>query len=468
MRLAAGNPKARFIAREVALATAVTAILIAPWLTPVDAVSWMSLGALFAFSLVFPRSLLLAVPLTVGFSFKPFEAGGLQLNLLEVLITAALLGYLPRAGHWLWRNAGWARDNPASFSARVMPDRLGGGIALVLFLAGAVSLFTLADPDHLQESLRTFRWTILFPVAYFFLAAPMVRGEELRQVAAALFLAGACATAVIAVADGLSGGGVQADSVTRLAGLAPHPNALALVLERAAVLGLLIGVLHRERNGTWWAGGAVLMTVVTLLTFSRGGALAILVGCLLMLLLMRARIYAAVAALVGAGIVAGLAMLVPDRALSFMSGGSGSLRLELWRSSIEMIRDHPLRGVGLDQFLYQYLPRYVSPEAWPERFTSHPHNVLLDAWLSLGIIGPVILLLLGVLWVHRVRAALLTRDTISLAAAGALVGGLVHGLLDQSYFLPELAVSTWLLIILLRPASTAEDSPPDTSSQAKG
>lgn len=454
--------------RDVVLVSMVMLTLVVPWFVEVDAVAWMALGGILAFAFVFPRSLLLAVPLAVGISFKQFEAGNMQLNPLEVLIVAAIAGYAPRAAITLWRDFDSIRTDPEAFSSKVMPDRLSGGIALLLLLAGLISLFTLADPDHARESLRTFRWTIFFPVAYFLLAAATLRGPRLRGLVAGLFLTGALLSALVAVVDGISGGGVQGDAVTRLSGLAPHPNALALLLERAAILGILIGVLQRGRTSLWWLGGSGIVAAVMLLTFSRGALLAVLVGCLLILILTRGRTYALAGAVAGAVVAGGLALAAPERTLSFLSGGSGSMRLELWRSSVAMIRDHPFSGVGLDQFLYQYLPRYVSPEAWPERFTSHPHNVLLDVWLSLGIIGLVILGFLAVFVVRGARAALACGDRIGLAAAGALAGGLVHGLVDQSYFLPELAVSTWILIMLLNRPDVLPERYGDSETQSKG
>ena len=49
----------------------------------------------------------------------------------------------------------------------------------------------------------------------------------------------------------------------------------------------------------------------------------------------------------------------------------------------------PYNWFGLDQFLYKYSIEYVNPQAWLERFISHPHNLVFDYWLRLGIIGPV-------------------------------------------------------------------------------
>ena len=48
-----------------------------------------------------------------------------------------------------------------------------------------------------------------------------------------------------------------------------------------------------------------------------------------------------------------------------------------------MARDNWLFGVGPDNFLTHYRA-YMLPEAWREPNISHPHNLLLDAWVSLG------------------------------------------------------------------------------------
>ena len=55
-----------------------------------------------------------------------------------------------------------------------------------------------------------------------------------------------------------------------------------------------------------------------------------------------------------------------------------------------MIEERPLTGVGLDQFLYWYRSRYLLPEAWEEPNLSIPHNILLNYWVNLGILGVMI------------------------------------------------------------------------------
>jgi O-antigen ligase len=116
-----------------------------------------------------------------------------------------------------------------------------------------------------------------------------------------------------------------------------------------------------------------------------------------------------------------------------------------------MIRDHPVTGVGLDQFLNQYGRRYVEPAGWSERYTSHPHNLVLDFWLRLGIPGLVCLGALIAVTTRQILAGRQNRIELGYwaGASGALLAGAVHGMVDNGFFLPDLAVSTWLLIAIL-------------------
>jgi O-antigen ligase len=108
-----------------------------------------------------------------------------------------------------------------------------------------------------------------------------------------------------------------------------------------------------------------------------------------------------------------------------------------------MIRDHPLFGVGLDNFLYAY-PRYVLPDAWREPNLSHPHNVLLDFWVRLGILGAVVLVWMQVDFFRRVWQAFRSgRSVYVRALAIGLAAGmgdfLAHGMIDAAYFVVDLA-----------------------------
>lgn len=438
------------IARELALVAAVVVIAVLPAFLPLGMFGWVAIGGLLAFALVYPKSVILSIPALIPLSFQPMALGSFELNMLEALTIAGVVGYTPRFFAGFWRLTRIEPEERYRYMRTIVPDRFAAGIAVLLPIAGVMSIMWMADASYAAESLRLARWTILMPVAFFFLIVPILRQHrDYRYIAAGLFLTGAVLSSLIALLDGALGGGVQADAVTRLSGLAPHPNALALVLDRGLVLGILIGVLFRPKVARNWLIPSALVGLVLLLTFSRGAVLGVAAGVLLILVVAQAGRFAI--AVLGASVTAFAAMMMtaPERTLSFLGGGSGSLRIELWQSSLNMAADHVLTGVGLDQFLYQYSPRYITPHAWAERFTSHPHNILLDSWLSLGIIGLFVVGLAGLLTYRHVRNAIVVHDRVTLAAAGALITVAIHGMVDHSYFLPELAMSAWLLVALL-------------------
>jgi O-antigen ligase len=145
--------------------------------------------------------------------------------------------------------------------------------------------------------------------------------------------------------------------------------------------------------------------------------------------------------------------------LDLAADSTSGVRVLLWRSALEMLRDHPLFGVGLDNFVHRYNPDrggdYMSPQAWREPDLSHPHNLLLDWWLSLGVLGALLFarLLVVAARIGRAAWAATGRDRLGRALAvgliGSLVATLIHGAIDNSFFLPDLAVLWWASYALL-------------------
>ena len=106
-----------------------------------------------------------------------------------------------------------------------------------------------------------------------------------------------------------------------------------------------------------------------------------------------------------------------------------------------MWRDHPLIGVGLDNFLYQYRGRYILANAWQEPNLNHPHQILLDFGTRLGLLG----VLAGTWLFTTLLSSLVSRlsskpkDPLVIGLLGSAVYMLAHGLVDHSFFLIDLA-----------------------------
>jgi O-antigen ligase len=206
-------------------------------------------------------------------------------------------------------------------------------------------------------------------------------------------------------------------------------------------------------GGGWrlaWLPASV-VGLAGVLTFSTGGWLGLAAGSVVVLAALRRRTLAVrlgSAAIVTLLVVSALAVagLLPERLNPLRQ--TGGFRLDLWLSSVAMIRDHPLLGVGLDNFVYVYQQGYLREGAAAEPNLSHPHNWLLNVWLELGVLGlAAFVWLLARFWTV-VRGALACRSWLAAGALGAMADLLVHGAIDNSYFLVDLAFLFWLSLAL--------------------
>jgi hypothetical protein len=100
--------------------------------------------------------------------------------------------------------------------------------ALALLLIGTLTLFTLALPAYRHESLRVYRWVILEPIIYYAPARWYLQSRDVRRLAVISFATGALVVALIGIVDLAAGRGLEVEGVTRISGVYPHPNALAL------------------------------------------------------------------------------------------------------------------------------------------------------------------------------------------------------------------------------------------------
>ncbi|HLZ30556.1 MAG TPA: O-antigen ligase family protein [Chloroflexota bacterium] len=314
-----------------------------------------------------------------------------------------------------------------------------------LFLAAA--LLSLLVTEYPLLSIRELRALIFEPVLFFWLLQTL-RGSA--SLALAGFLAGATLTAVAAIAQGPLGlGGTPAEGVLRAQAWYPSANHLALMLGRAWPF-LIAGALAASR-WLWLPAGLVGLALI--LTFSTGGWLGALAGGFVVLVALGRRRLAtrlgAVAALALA-IVSALAIVgvLPERLNPLRQ--TGGFRLDLWVSSLEMVRDHPWLGIGLDNFAYLYQQVYLREGAAAEPNLSHPHNWVLHVWLELGVLGLISFgWLLWRFW-RQARNALTASGTrwIVAGACGSMADLLVHGFIDNSYFLVDLAFLFWLALAL--------------------
>lgn len=250
----------------------------------------------------------------------------------------------------------------------------------------------------------------------------------------------------------------------RPAGTFYNPNFLAGFL--AAALVLVVGgqvfpppgsERHRAARLVPAVGEGTLVFAALLSTGSRGGALALLAG---MLLLLALRSWKVATGVLLAAFIALLAIPNPLfqrlRALPHTDNFAFT-RIAVWKSALAMMLDHPWVGIGLGQ--YEYVStRYAFPieTHWAKytRVAENAHSEYLQAGAELGV--PGILVALGVV-VLMSRAAYARLRALpraawgpiaTLLAAGATIA--VQAAVDFPLHTPSSAVLLLLLAAGLR------------------
>jgi O-antigen ligase len=341
----------------------------------------------------------------------------------------------------------------------------------LILLALLVGWALVASLDVRYPALALREWRVIFLYALIF-AATLVgllrsarNPEADRWLLVAGWLFGATTVAAIGLWGFATGQGFisAAEGVRRVQALYDSANNLALYLDRTLAVTLALTIFVRgRRQQTLWAALAAVQGLAWLLTFSKGALflaapamMLALGGGGLWLLRRRNQSTKPLLLLIGVVVIGGL-MLTPfigaerfQRLLDFEQG-TGFLRLQLWRSAWQMALDHPLMGVGPDQFLYHYRSNYLLPTAWQEPNLNHPHNLLLDWWTRLGLVG----LVLGMGWLGagvwtiwrwlRRTAGHDNEAALALGLLAAAAAGVAHGLIDVGYALPELML-VWAL-----------------------
>ena len=365
-------------------------------------------------------------------------------TLLEHAILATIAAFIVEA----WR----ARERVAWRTAFTWP-------ALVFVLAGAISV--VAAPNR-TAALGLYRAYLLEPIAFAFVLFHIV--TTWRR--AALVLSG---FAVAGMAVGIPNavvviGALRAHTydVTQTPPVVIYTTANALALFLGPLIAVAASLLLHGQDRVMRIGSAVFLAVALpsmLLSFSRGGYLAMAAVAVGLALSHRRRAWL----LAGEAIVGIVVALLPPVfkriTIEFQNvtgttffGHAG--RLDLWSTTLRMLRDHPIFGAGLSGFADRIAPYWNATHT--ERFID-PHNIVLNFWVETGLLGLFAfawLLVVGfrMSW-HGWASAEGEWRPIFLGVLLALLAIVVHGLVDVPYFKNDLSLEFWALMGLVAAGS---------------
>jgi O-antigen ligase len=341
---------------------------------------------------------------------------------------------------------------------------------------GALSPMRVAPPrwgslsvDPAATTLEAMKW---FGYACVLLAASAWRARRSGSGLAAILFGSALAVAIVTLAHGvfeasrIYGLFIPVGNSRWTRGPIVNANPLAGYLNLGLFAGL--GLWSARRNGRWERFvpiGVVVLTICVVLTGSRGGVGALVLGGLLFTLLALRQIRfdrAQIALAFGGLVVAAFAVAAAIRGPAlWVELADADLRGKVapWRWSLEMIRDFPVFGAGRGAFETAFQP-YRQPvgQDWTTIY-AHAENFPLEWIADWGI--PVGLVAIGgCLFLARQVLKWVFREPIS-AGVGLGLGVLfLHNLVDLALEIFAISAAAWVAFAVCSDGSRRETEGP--------
>ena len=375
-------------------------------------------------------------------------------------------------------------------------DRVGP-FALPVLVFVCASVISIAVAYDRSVALRDLRREIIEPIVYMLLLFFCIRERHDVQRLVGALLATGFVIALMGLVQYLflKNTLVLEDGIRRVSAVYGSANSIGLLFDYVLPVGFAWAFLKSRKSlptVTAWVERiaalvfcAVLLGVLYL-TQSNGAEIAVAAAAVFIIALsIRKRnvlLIGGAIAVVVLGIGGYLFRRRIEAAIFYgHTGANGvttlTVRFSLWQAALNMIHNAPWFGYGLDNWLCHYslnttcyTPGMYHYWASKNIFTgapliglhnqpdlSHPHNVLLQIWVSMGIFGVLAFIAVVVLFFWLFRRILLhlrshenehnqTLYWITIGVGAAMVAAMVQGTVDSAFLEQDLAYCFWILV----------------------
>jgi putative inorganic carbon (HCO3(-)) transporter len=394
---------------------------------------------------------------------------------LAPFVPNALVGVLlfAGAGFWVLLTLSDETVYPRGLPLKVTPIHL-----LVLLYWSIAVVATALSPVKMAAATGLVKLTLY--LLLFALMARVLRTPRIRSGIITLFLHVSLIVSVYGVRQSFFGAKALATWVdpesplsksTRVYSYLGNPNLLASYLLPAIALSLVAVFAWRG-----WVPKALALTMVVVngyclfRTGSLGGwiGLAVLLVTLIILLWYWWRnslspFWRTWLLPILFGSMAGLLLLAIqlDESIRlrvfrlFIGRGdsSNNVRMNVWSSVVEMIKDRPILGIGPGNNAFNK----IYPQYMRARFSAlSAYSIFLEVLVETGFIGLSCMLWLlivtfnqGIQQMRRLRASANTNGFWLVGAIAAMFGMLAHGLVDTVWYRPEVNTLWWLMVAII-------------------
>jgi O-antigen ligase len=403
-----------------------------------------------AFAVLAWRDLKLALILLCGLTptyLVRFNVGPVPSTMLEGFLVIAFLVFAIKHRSVMLNEVKHLRKSFAALRMTHLP------IALI----GIASIMAVIVAPDTMSALGIWKAYYVEPALFGFILWKLFDRDDYRKAFLALSTSG-LAIAIVAIAQVLFHVGIPDAWATenRATSLFPYPNAVGLLL--APMVSAL--VIFRGRRSK--AGGvhqspefllptAYSLVCITILLIAIGlakteAALVAIPAALYIVAMLSPMLSKRKKMLATSGIVLATTcvfLFLPSVASKLtLHDTSGLVRRAQWSETFHLLADHPYFGVGLNGYPTALIPYH---DATTYEIFQYPHNVFLNVWSELGLLGLIGFLGLSIFsfqfaWRRR-------EDPWTLACFAALLTMFIHGLVDVPFMKNDLAVVSVLVFV---------------------
>ncbi len=264
----------------------------------------------------------------------------------------------------------------------------------IFMVCGAASI--LVSPDMGFSFYNWYNLAVVYCMTFVLVTQNVTTKDEIKNLAYALGL-----SAVLVVAYGFFqyifgidtadmkwvDGEAFPELKKRVFSTWENPNILAAYLD--IVISVLLGLFAKLEGKNTRIMLAVAMTACLAclaMTYARG---ALLTAVLVMGgygVLRDKRILLALMVIAGAVLALDPVLLERMQTAFSVADTSSEMRIAMWESTVQMIMDHPLLGIGWGAYWMVY-PLYDTYIVDGSVMLVHAHNIYLNYWAEIGIIG---------------------------------------------------------------------------------
>ena len=244
-------------------------------------------------------------------------------------------------------------------------------------------------------------------------------------------------------------------NIKRLTGPFSYPNALSLLSAPLTAFFTGLWIYSKGKIANWpYLVVAVFGITLAIMTVSQGAIVAIALSIFLALIASLASSSRRVAkrirkwgmALIIILALIGVSVILPT--INFnptlnLQSSSLDIRFNQWQETGALLADNFLLGTGLGG--YQTALTNYHQTAWLEIYL-YPHNIFLNFWVELGLLGLVIFMALIIYIIYLLKDIFKSKNDLAWPLTMMWCTWLVHGLVDVPYFKNDLSVLFFIML----------------------